>query len=147
MSRLGEWSMQALRVRAEAQAKAAPDHGLADPEDLRLSIGGVRRAREILQQEPLRSRIAREIFPGPDKVSDADLAEHAKRFVKTVYHPVGTCRIGVDEQAVVDPQLRVRGIDGLRVVDASVMPTLPGGNTNAPTIMIAERAADLIQAV
>ncbi len=119
---------------------------LADPEDLRLSVAGVRRAREIMAQEPLRSMIEREIFPGPDKQSDADLAEHAKRFVKTVYHPVGTCRMGCegDTEAVVDTQLRVRGVEGVRVVDASIMPTIISGNTNAITLVIADKAVEFI---
>src|SRR4029079_14929831 len=86
----------------------------------------------------------RELFPGPDVDSDEDLAEDLRRRVELLYHPVGTCRMGGDEEAVVAPELRVRGVDGLRVVDASVMPIIPSGNTNAPTIAVAERAADLI---
>lgn len=117
---------------------------LADPEDLRLSIGGIRRAREIMAQSPLREMIEREIFPGPDKQSDPDLAEHARRFVKTVYHPCGTARMGRDERAVVTPDLRLRGVDGLRVVDASVMPAIISGNTNAAVLVVAEKAAEFI---
>ena len=78
--------------------------------------------------------------------TDAELMQHIRARADTIYHPVGTCRMGTDAMAVVDPQLRVHGVDGLRVVDASVMPTLIGGNTNAPTIMIAERAAEMMQA-
>ena len=87
--------------------------------------------------------------PGPDVRSDVDLARFVREHAETLYHPVGTCRMGegADETAVVDPALRVRGVDALRVVDASVMPTIVRGHTNAPTIMIAEKAADLIRAV
>ena len=78
-------------------------------------------------------------------MSDAALTEHAKRWSQTEYHAVGTCAMGIDENAVVDPQLKVRGVDGLRVVDASVMPTIVRGNTNGATVMLAEKAADLIK--
>ena len=103
-------------------------------------------SRQLLRQPAFDRYRGAPIFPARDDLSDAELVEFVRAKAETIYHPVGTCRMGVDEDAVVDPQLRVRGIDGLRVVDASVMPTLPGGNTNAPTIMIAERAADLIKA-
>ncbi|HVL20326.1 MAG TPA: GMC oxidoreductase, partial [Amaricoccus sp.] len=119
---------------------------LADPEDLRLSIGGLRRAREIMAQAPLAGLIEREILPGPEKRSDAELAAHARRFVKTVYHPCGTCRMGreSDPDAVVSTDLRLRGVEGLRVVDASVIPTIISGNTNAAVLVVAEKAAELL---
>ncbi|PZU21217.1 MAG: GMC family oxidoreductase, partial [Stenotrophomonas sp.] len=84
------------------------------------------------------------LFPADEHLDDAGLEAFIRAKAETIYHPIGTCRMGSDDAAVVDPQLRVRGIDGLRVVDASVMPTLVSGNTNAPTIMIAERAAGLM---
>ena len=76
--------------------------------------------------------------------TDAEMDAWIRETAQTIYHPVGTCKMGVDDNAVVDPQLRVRGVDGLRVADASIMPTLVGGNTNAPSIMIGEKASDLI---
>jgi choline dehydrogenase len=119
---------------------------LSDPEDLRLSIQGVRRAREILAQEPLRSMVDREIFPGPGVDTDEELVVHAKRFVKTVYHPAGTCRMGRDNDtmAVLSPDLRVRGVERLRVVDASAMPTLVSGNTNAAVLVVADKAVEFV---
>ena len=108
---------------------------------------GIRLAREIFSQAPLRKFIGTEIAPGRDKLSDADLDAHVRKTAATVFHPLGTCKMGSgrDETAVVDPELRVRGVEGLRVVDASVMPDLVGGNINAPVIMIAEKAADMIR--
>ena len=107
-------------------------------------LEGMRIAREIIASEPLRSIVKREIFPGPGG-DDADLEDDLRRRVELLYHPVGTCRMGTDDDAVVDEQLRVRGVEGLRVADASIMPLITGGNTNAPVIMIGERAADLVK--
>jgi choline dehydrogenase len=99
---------------------------------------------QITSTAPL-SRYAQQPFMVPASDSDADIEAHIRATAQTIYHPVGTCRMGADETSVVDPELRVRGVEALRVVDASVMPSVPRGNTNAPTIALAERAADLIR--
>ena len=119
---------------------------LAEPEDLRLEIAGLRYARDILKQQPLASRITHEMLPGKNVIDDAGLAEHCRRSVKTNWHPVGTCRMGTDQDkmAVLDLRLRVRGTQGLRVIDASAMPFIPSGNTNAPTMALALRAMALL---
>lgn len=118
---------------------------LTEREDVEALVAGVHLTRRIAASEPLSSVLGRELFPGAELRNDEDLVEDLRRRVDLLYHPVGTCRMGSDETAVVDPELRVRGVQGLRVVDASIMPLIPGANTNAPTIMIAERAADLIR--
>ncbi len=107
-------------------------------------IGGVAHVRRIFAAPALAQHSSGEIQPGPDVQNDADLLAYARRAGNTLYHPVGTCRMGEDPRAVVDSQLRVHGVTGLRVMDASVMPTLTTGNTNAPTIMIAEKGATMI---
>ena len=122
----------------------APNY-LSDPNDARVLIAGTRITRRIFAQPALARHSAAEILPGPDCDSDADLTDHARRYGTTIFHPVGTCRMGEGPGAVVDARLRVHGIGGLRVIDASVMPTLTTGNTNAPTIMIAEKAAGMIR--
>ena len=134
---------------ASADAADAPRieaNYLGDAEgfDLRMMVECARLSRELLAQPAFDRYRGAPIFPARDDLDDAALADFVRAKAETVYHPVGSCRMGSDDAAVVDPQLRVRGVDGLRVVDASVMPALPTGNTNAPTIMIAERAASLI---
>jgi choline dehydrogenase len=134
---------------ASADPFAAPQvdpQFFGNPDDLRLTVAGLRYAREVLATSPVREMVEREIFPGPEVSSDEALAEHCRKTVKTNYHPVGTCRMGreTDEQAVVTPDLRVRGIAGLRIVDASIMPAIPSGNTNAPVLAIADKAVDLM---
>jgi choline dehydrogenase len=121
-------------------------NSLSEPDDLRSLVDGMQLAREIATQGPLREIITKELKPGPDQRDRSDLEADLRRRMMLIYHPVGTCRMsdGGDD-AVVDSRLRVHGLESLRVVDASVMPVIPGGNTNAPTIMIAERAADLIR--
>jgi choline dehydrogenase-like flavoprotein len=116
----------------------------ADLDDLQSAIAGMRMVLELADTEPL-ARCAQQGHMLPASHSEEDIVAHLRRRTQTIYHPTSTCRMGVDEGAVVDTELRVRGVEGLRVVDASVMPVIPGGNTNAPTIMIAERAADLIR--
>ena len=119
---------------------------LADPDDLRRGVEALKIAREILQA-PAIARFLRTGTCSVDGLDDAGLSAFLRRFGKTDYHPVGTCRMGGDPDSVVDPELKVRGVEGLRVCDSSVMPTEIRGNTNAPTIMVAERAADLIREV
>jgi choline dehydrogenase-like flavoprotein len=118
---------------------------LSHPADTAEFVAGFRRLREIFATLPLSDLVARELAPGDACQSDEALAAYLRdRGSGTIFHPVGTCKMGHDALAVVDAQLKVHGLDGLRVVDASIMPTLIGGNTNAPTIMIAEKAADMI---
>lgn len=121
---------------------------LADPEDMRLEIAGLRKAREILQQQPLAGRISFEMLPGKDVTETDALAQHCRRTVKTNWHPVGTCRMGPDgdAMAVLDTRTRLRGFEGLHVIDASAMPLVPSGNTNAPTMALASRAVDFLPA-
>jgi choline dehydrogenase len=117
---------------------------LEHTDDVSSLVAGVRMGLEICGTEPL-AGLATELVQGPDSDSDEEILAKIRQFTMTLYHPVGTCRMGDDEGAVVDRELRVRGVERLRVVDASVMPEVPSGNTNAPTIALAERAADLIR--
>lgn len=119
---------------------------LSDRRDLGTTIKGAKMTREILETQPMAAYKKKELFGVTDNMSDEEWEKHIRARADTIYHPVGTCKMGVDDMAVVDPQLKVHGMEGLRVVDASVIPTLIGGNTNAPTIMIAERCADMIKA-
>lgn len=118
---------------------------LTDRRDMDAMIKGAKMARQIMKAPSMVQHEVSEFFGVGDNMTDADWESHIRARADTIYHPVGTCKMGTDDMAVVDPELRVRGIEGLRVVDASVMPTLVGGNTNAPTIMVAERAADIIR--
>jgi choline dehydrogenase len=139
-------SRGSVRLRsADPTWKPAIDAGyLTDERDVDALVSGVEKAREIASVGPLAAVLAEEWSPGGTVHGREALRRVVRETVESLYHPVGSCRMGTGEDAVVDPQLRVRGLEGLRVVDASVMPTLIRGNTNAPTIMIAERAADLI---
>jgi choline dehydrogenase-like flavoprotein len=116
----------------------------SDTGDRSAAIEGLKMAREILRQPALEPFVKVERMPGVAATSVAALVDYAFRTCKTDHHPVGTCRLGTDQLAVVDPSLRLRGLHGLRICDASVMPRITSSNTNAPTIMIAEKAADLI---
>ena len=117
---------------------------LSTPDDLSVAISGLRFTRRIMASAPLAPFAPEELKPGPEVQTDHELAEAARNLGTTIFHPVGTCKMGSDPMAVVDDELRVHGVDGLRVIDASIMPTITSGNTNAPTVMIAEKGAEFI---
>jgi len=126
------------------EAVAIHPNYLATLTDQRTLVDGMKLARRLAATRALGSYIVEELAPGPSVQTDGDLLENARNTATTIYHPVGTCKMGTDPGAVVDARLRVRGVRGLRVVDASIMPTLVSGNTNAPAIMIGEKAASMI---
>jgi choline dehydrogenase len=133
---------------ANANAKSTPlidPNYWADPYDREMSLRGLRLAREIMRQPAFKPYVLREMIPGPSMTSDEQLIAYSCANGKTDHHPVGTCKMGSDDDAVVTPELKLKGINGLRVCDASIMPRIVTGNTNAAAIMIAEKAADLIR--
>jgi len=133
-----------LRSADPRESPAILLNNFAEAADLRTARDGIRIARHIYSSGRQGGITGEEILPGSDRQTDAELDEHIRAHAQVTQHPVGTCAMGAGSMSVVDPQLRVHGVDGLRVVDASIMPTEPGGNTNGPTIMIAEKASDMI---
>ena len=133
-----------LKSDDPTQAPSIRANYLSEREDLEMMLECVRLSREVLHQPAFKPFRGHEIYPGNDISDREGLIDFIRAKAESIYHPVGTCRMGSDYDSVVDSELKVRGVEGLRVIDASIMPTLVGGNTNAPTIMIAEKASDLI---
>jgi choline dehydrogenase len=132
-----------------ADPYSAPDiqpNYLAAAKDREVLVAGLKAIRRVMAQPAMQPFIIEEFQPGPDCVSDDEILDYIRENGRTSFHPTTTCRMGSDPTAVVDERLRVRGIQGLRVIDASIMPSLISGNTNAPTIMIGEKGADMILA-
>jgi choline dehydrogenase len=150
------FSLSAVHLRPDSRGSvqikspdpmAAPSirfNFLQTQSDLQALTAGMRLARKFTQQPALAPYVAEEIIPGPATNTDAEFEANIRQTANSNLHPVGTCRMGPDGDSVVDPRLRVHGVAGLRVADAAIMPTVPAGNTNAPTIMIGEKAADMI---
>jgi len=134
-----------LKSANASEAPAIFANYLDSEYDRRMMVECLKQSRTIFAQAAFQDLVSGPVLPEPGVSTDTELLEFVRRKAETIYHPVGTCRMGSDADAVVDPQLRVKGVDGLRVVDASVMPALVSGNTNAPTIMIAEKIADTMQ--
>lgn len=134
-----------LRSSDPADEPLIDPNYLAEARDREMAIRSVRIIREILRQPAIAPLIANERLPGEGAISDDDILAYVRQYGCCDYHPVGTCKMGVDEMAVVDPQLRLRGLEGLRIADSSVIPVLPSGNTNAASIMIGEKASDMIR--
>jgi choline dehydrogenase len=132
-----------LRSADPTAAPAIDPRYFSDPADLDHLVTGVKQAREIAATAPLAGMLGAEVYPGPDAKTDDQIRAKVRAQCNTIFHPTGTCRMGTDDASVVDPMLRVRGLRGLRVADASVIPKIIGGNTNAPVIMIAEKCAEL----
>lgn len=141
-------SQGSVHIR-ESDASKPPEiraNYLSHEHDVRTMLAALRMIRKVASQSPLAQLIVRETRPGPDATDDDALLDHVRKTGQTSYHPIGTCRMGNDAQAVVDANLRVHGLEGLRVCDASIMPTMVASNTNAPSIMIGEKASDLVLA-
>ncbi|MBV8739100.1 MAG: choline dehydrogenase, partial [Alphaproteobacteria bacterium] len=134
-----------LKSANPADPPAVYPNYLATPTDQQTIVAGLKLLRRIAERPQMQRFIAAEFQPGPTIESDDELLAYARQRGGTVYHPTSTCKMGVDAMAVVDPELRVHGLVGLRVADASIMPTVVSGNTNAATIMIGERAADMVR--
>jgi choline dehydrogenase len=134
-----------IRSRDPAAAPGILSNYLAVEADRRVLADGMALVRKVARQRPFARYVAREHLPGPDVESEEALMDYARNYATTVFHPCGTCKMGGDAKAVVDARLKVRGMTGLRVADASIMPVMTSGNTNAPTIMIGEKAADMIR--
>ncbi len=133
-----------LRSADPAAPPALDPHYLEEPADVKALVTAMKQAREVGRGQALKDWRAREIAPGPDVRTDAEITEYAMRTLLSYHHQVGTCKMGIDRMAVTTPDLRVHGIDGLRAADASVMPAVTSGNTNAATLMIGERCADFL---
>ena len=134
-----------LRSANPADLPLVDPNFLGHPDDLKTSVEGVRISRDIFSQHSLQKYVRKIRFPDDSVKTQADYEAYARQYGRTSYHPTCTCKMGTGEDAVVDPHLRVRGLDGIRICDSSVMPSLIGSNTNAPTIMIAEKASDMIR--
>jgi choline dehydrogenase len=134
-----------LRSTNPLESPAIRANYLSTEADMQVVVHGVRLSRRLAHSKAFEAYRGDELHPGSNTQTDAEIAEFVRREAETLYHPVGTCRMGNNSMAVVDARLRVRGIEKLRVVDASIMPRIIAGNTNAPTIMIAEKAADMIR--
>jgi choline dehydrogenase len=125
------------------QPRIDPNY-LADPRDAATLLAGIRAVRRLVQMPSLKDLVVRETRPGPEVQTEQQITDYIRLTTATTWHVVGSCKMGSDEMAVVDSELRVRGIDGLRVIDSSVFPTVPSSNTNAPTIALGEKGADIV---